>query len=37
MDTQPVIGPAAVLDVDRRLAAAGILQELLIDRNVLFG
>jgi starvation-inducible DNA-binding protein len=31
MDAQPVIGPAAVLDVDRRLAAAGTLQELLID------
>ena len=31
MDAQPVIGPAAVLDVDRRLTAAGILQELLID------
>jgi len=28
---QSVIGRAAALDVDRRLAAAGILQELLID------
>ena len=31
MAQQPVIGRAAALDVDRRLNAAGILQELLID------
>ncbi len=31
MAQQPVIGRAAALDVDRRLNAAGFLQELLID------
>lgn len=31
MNEQPVFGRAAALDVDRRLNAAGILQELLID------
>ena len=31
MADQPVIGPAAVFDVDRRLAVASILQEVLVD------